>query len=130
MFLVLIKISITQLLLDNVKDEKSKWMKPGGGDGASSLIIICNNNAHGTWDSITVAKNEFLSLEAKKFGHNIYGTKNIVIRNKEISFGREPNPDAVFQIFEINESCPVNNFKNPLARCTADTANDLHVIKN
>ena len=48
MMFVFIKNSITQPVLDYVKDEKAKWMRPGGGDGASLLIRIYNKNDHGT----------------------------------------------------------------------------------
>ena len=54
--LVFIKKSITQSVLDDVKDEKAKWMRPGGDNRASLLISIYNKNTHGTRASDFVAK--------------------------------------------------------------------------
>ena len=47
---------MTQSVLDEVKDDKDKWTRPGGGDGASLLISIYNKNAHGTRASAIVAR--------------------------------------------------------------------------
>ena len=49
-------------MLDEVTDEKDKWIMTGARHGASLLIIICNKNAHSTRASAIVAKTELLSV--------------------------------------------------------------------
>ena len=43
---VFIKNSATQHVIDDVKDGKDKWIRPGGSNGDSLMIRIYNKNAH------------------------------------------------------------------------------------
>ena len=116
MMFVFIKNSVSQSVLDGVKDDKNKWSRPGGGDGASLLISIYQKNAHGTRASAIVAKTELLAAETKSFNHNIQDVnKFITSKNKEIAFGGESNHDALFQVFKIYESCPVPKFQETIS---------------
>ena len=68
---VFINKIVTQHVLDGVKDDKNKWIRPVGGDGDSLLISIYNKNAHRTRASATIAKTKLLYAETKKNGHEI-----------------------------------------------------------
>ena len=71
MMFVFIKNGVSPSVLDGVKDDKIKWIRPGRGDGASPLIIIDQKNAHGTRASTIIAKTKLLASETKSFIHSI-----------------------------------------------------------
>ena len=113
---VFIKNSISHSVFEDVKDDKTKWSKPKGGDRASSLISLYEKNAHGIRDSAIVAKNELVKAETKSFKHNIQDVnKFIAAKNKEISFGGETNHDALFQVSKICESFLVPKFQETIS---------------
>ena len=98
-----------------MKDNKHLWTRPGGGDGTTLLIEIYSKNGHGTRASAVVAKAELLSMRSKDFQHNMQDTnKAFLIKEKEIAFGGEDNPDVLFQLFQIYESCPVQKFQEAI----------------
>ena len=41
--------------------------------------------------------------------------KAFLLKEKEIAFGGEDNPDALFQLFQIYESCPVQKFQEAIS---------------
>ena len=115
MMYLYIKNSVRQTVLEAIKEERVHWKRPGGGDGITLLIEIYSKNAHGTRASAVVAKSELLSMKTKDFGHNIQDVNDIfLLKEKEISFGGEINPDVLFQLFKIYETCPVPAFKEAI----------------
>ena len=131
MTLTLIKNSIAQHVLVDVLYEKAEWMRPIGSDGASLLISLWNKNAHGTWASAIAAKNKLLSAETKNFGHNTHKIKKfIALKSKDISLGREPNHNTLFQILRFMKATQHPNFKSQSASQTTDTIRMTCVFQN
>ena len=48
--------------MDDMKDEKHLWTRPGSGDEATLLFATCSKNFHGARASAVVAKAELLSM--------------------------------------------------------------------
>ena len=112
MFYLFAKSSADQRALDESKNERQYWLRPGGGDGTALLIAIYGKNIHGTRASAVVAKSELLQMRSKDFQHNIQDVnKAFLLKEREIAFGGENNPDVLFQLFQICESCPVAKFQ-------------------
>ena len=112
MFYLFVKNSCTQNVIDELKEERQHWSRPGGGDGLTILIAVYGKNAHGTRASAVVAKSELLSMRTKDFQHNIQDVnKAFTMKEREIAFGGESNPDVLFQLFQVYESCPVAKFQ-------------------
>ena len=114
-FYLFIKNSCFQCVLDDLKEEEHHWKRPGGGDGGTLLTAVYSKNVHGTRASAVVAKSELLSMRSKDYQHNIQDVnKAFLLKEKEIAFGGESNPDALFQLFQIYESCPVQKFQEAI----------------
>lgn len=108
MFYLYVKNSCDQSVLGAVKDDEYHWKGPGGGDGGTLLIAVHSKNVHGTRASAVVDKSELLSMRSKHYQHNVQDiNKAFLLKEKEIVFGGESNPDVLFQLFQIYESCPV-----------------------
>ena len=112
MFYLYVKNSTHQSVLDELKDDRHQWIRPGGGDGTTLLIAIYSKNAHGIRASAVVAKAELLQMRSKDYQHNIHDVnKAFALKEREIAFGGENNPDVLFQLFQVYESCPVAKFQ-------------------
>ena len=74
-----IKNSVHQTVLDNIKEERLNWKRPGGEDGISLLIAVYNKNVHGTRASAVVAKTELLSMKTQDFQHNVLDVNSIFL---------------------------------------------------
>ena len=97
MFYLCVKNSCAQTVIDELNKERGQWIRPGGGDGTTLLIAIYSRNVHGTRVSAVVAKSELLSMRSKDLQHNIQdANKTFLLKEKEIVFGGEENPDVVF----------------------------------
>ena len=115
MFYLFVKNSCFQCVLDDLKDEEHHWKRPGGGDGGTLLTAVYSKNVHGTRASAVVAKSELLSMRSKDYQHNIQDiNKAFLLKEKEIAFGGESNPDVLFQLFQVYESCPVQKFQEAI----------------
>ena len=99
-FYLFVKNSCFQCVLDDLKEEERHWKRPGGGHGGMLLTAVCSKNVHGTWASAVVAKSELLSMRSKDYQHNIQDVNEVfLLKEKEIAFGSENNPDVLFQLF-------------------------------
>ena len=115
MFYLFVKNSCSQNVIDELKEERKCYIRPGGGDGLTILIAVHGKNSHGTRASAVVAKSELLSMRTKDFQHNIQDVnKAFLLKEREIAFGGESNPDVLFQLFQVYESCPVAKFQEHL----------------
>ena len=79
------------------------------------LIINYSRNTYGICASAMIAKIELLALGIKNFDYNIQEV-NIYFHLKgyEIAFGREENPDTIFQLFKICKSYLATKFQEAI----------------
>ena len=116
MMYIFIKKSVSKNVLDDIEEEKHKWTRPGGGDGLTLLMCIYNKNAHGTKASAIIAKSELLEVNTKNFNHNINDVNSFfTLKNKEIGFSGEVNPECLYQLFKAYETCPVPKFQETIS---------------
>ena len=112
-----VNISAHQTVLDNVKEDRLCWTKPGGGDRISLFIGICNKNAHGTRGSASVAKTQ-LPSKIKCFQHNTLGANRMFYSRKKeqhsevkraLTCSSNSSKSASLVLFP--------DFKNPSEKC-------------
>ena len=54
-------------------------------------------------------------MRSKDYQHNVQDmNKAFLLKEKEITFGVENDPDVLFQLFKIYESCPVQKFQETI----------------
>ena len=97
---IFIKINLYQSVLDELKEERVNWARPGGADGPTFLIAIFSKNSHSAEESVVMTKAELISIMTKDFQHDIQDMNKVFLhKEKEITFSREDNPDVLFHFF-------------------------------
>ena len=114
---VFIKNISHQSILTKIKEERPHLKITSGGDEITFLIFVYNKNSHGRRVSVVVVKTKLLSIKTKDFQHNILDVNRFfLLKEKEVAFCGETNPDVHFQLFQIYESCTVSKFQEVIGK--------------